>query len=173
MKTWWGVGLALVLAACGQSDDAAQETLQAWVGKDLSALKVETLDGQSQALKDALQQGKPLVVNVWATWCPPCLKEMPTLDALGKQGSYTVIAIATDKDAQTVKDFLKKQSWGSGVQVWFDSLGEVTRKQMGATGIPVTFVVGKDLKVRLAEAGERDWAHPSMARKMERAIEGQ
>lgn len=166
-------GICVLLVACGQGDDVAQQTLQAWIGKDLSAVTVETLEGQPQGLRDAALAGKPVVVNVWATWCTPCLKEMPTLDALGKQGNYTVVAIATDQDARTVKDFLRKQSWGSGVQVWFDSLGAVTRKAMGATGIPVTFVLDKDLKVRLAEAGERDWAHPSMARKMERALEGQ
>lgn len=170
MKLWGLLVAALLLSACQEDDSSAQQVMQAWVGKDLSAMVVKTLDGQPQPLKDVQMDGKPVVVNVWATWCAPCLKEMPTLEALGKHSNYTVIAIATDRDAETVKAFLKRQQWGQGMQVWFDSLGEVTRKEMGARGIPVTFVLDKDLKVRMAEAGERDWAHPRMLHKMEKAL---
>lgn len=163
----------LATAACGNNDESAspsQQVMQSWVGKDFSALEVETLDGVKQPLRDAVMDKKPVILNIWATWCTPCLVEMPTLAALGKQGQYTVIAIATDKDTADVKDFLKKQTWGQGVQIWFDKLGRVTRDSMGARAIPVTYVLDTNLKVRMVEAGERDWSHPRMQAKIQKAL---
>lgn len=159
-----------VLGGCGEDSAASQQKMQAWVGKDFSTLEVQTLDGLPQPLKDAAMDGKPVVLNVWATWCSPCLAEMPTLAELGKQGEFTVVAIATDAKAQAVKEFLKKQTWGPGVQIWFDPQGKVTREQMGAHTIPVTFILDKNLKVRAVEAGERNWNHPKMVAKIREAV---
>lgn len=164
------LAFALLLAACGQGAPATnQDAMQAWVGRNIADMTVQTLDGDVQKLAD-LKGGKPVVLNVWATWCPPCLKEMPTLDALGKQGKFEVVAIATDQDTKVVKTFLKKQAWGGGMAVWFDALGAVTRSTLGAKGIPVTYVLDKDLKIVMVEAGERDWAHPRMVAKMAAAL---
>lgn len=176
MGRWGFVGAVVagvVLVGCGEGDTASSDAqMQAMVGKNLAEVRVQTLDGEVQPLKDALALDltKPTVVNVWATWCTPCLVEMPTLDALGKQGKFNVVAIATDKDAAVVKDFLKKQNWGSGVQVWFDSLGAVTRETMAARAIPVTLVLDPSLTVKMAVAGERNWVHPKMVAKMDEAL---
>ena len=164
------IAVALILVGCGQGAPATnQDAMQAWVGKNMADMAVQTLDGEVQALRD-VGGGKPVVLNVWATWCPPCLKEMPTLDALGKQGRFTVVAIATDQDTKTVKAFLKKQAWGAGMTVWFDALGAVTRERLGAKGIPVTYVLDPSLTVVMVEAGERDWGHARMVAKMERVL---
>lgn len=168
------LAVAVLLAGCGKGDDGqqggTQGALQEFVGKDFAALEVQTLDGEAQPLKDLMMEGKPVVLNVWATWCAPCLQEMPTLDALGREGKYTVVAIATDADAGQVKEFLKKQTWGPGVRVWFDKLGRVTREKMGATAIPASFVLTPSLTVVMAEAGERDWVHASMRAEMAAAL---
>jgi thiol-disulfide isomerase/thioredoxin len=157
----------LLLAACGDKPSDSSAAYQKYVGLSAQDVKVKTLDGEDQPLNDAfILEGKPVIVNVWATWCPPCLVEMPTLDALGKSGEYKVIAIATDKDAQTVKDFLREQSWGSGLTVLHDSLGAETRAKLGATALPVTYVLSPDLTIKRVEAGERDWNHPSMKKKI-------
>lgn len=164
------LAVALVLVGCGQGAPASnQDAMQVWVGKNIADLTVQTLDGEVQKLSD-LKGGKPVVLNVWATWCPPCLQEMPTLDALGKQGQFNVVAIATDQDTATVKAFLKKQTWGPGMAVWFDELGAVTRDKLGARGIPVTYVLDPSLTVVMVEAGERDWGHARMVAKMEKAL---
>lgn len=164
------LSLFLLLAACGEGTGGTnQDAMQKWVGTNLADMQVQTLDGEVQSLQD-MAGGMPIVLNVWATWCTPCLVEMPTLDALGKQGNYNVVAIATDSEPNVVKDFLRKQAWGSGLSVWFDALGAVTRTKLGAVGIPVTYVLDPSLTVVLVEAGERDWAHPRMVDKMEKAL---
>lgn len=166
-----GFLLALCLMACGDGGGTGigQGPMQAWVGKNVADLSVQTLDGGVQPLKD-VAGGKPVILNVWATWCSPCLREMPTLDALGKAGEFEVVAIATDKDAKVVKDYLRKQTWGAGMQVWFDGLGAVTRKQLGAVAIPVTYVLDPSLTIVMVEAGERDWGHEKMLGKMQEAL---
>ena len=170
-RVWPALALALALAGCGdkpQNDGG----MQAWVGKDLSGVVVQTLDGQKQPLKDILLQsdGKPVIVNVWATWCAPCVEELPTLDKLAKEGDYVVVAIATDQQAQSVKDFLRKQHWGGALKVWFDPLGQVTRKAMGANAVPVTMVLDKTLHVKMAVAGGRDWDSAAMKKKIAAAL---
>ena len=161
-----GVVLAcgMMLAACGPSESASQKAMQVWVGKNMAEVVVQTLDGEVQPFKDLLLAedmggagGKPVVVNVWATWCPPCIKELPSLDALGKSGKAKVIAIATDKDVRVVKDFLREQPYGTGMTVWHDSQGIVTRDKMGALALPVSYVLDASLTVVRVEAGVREW----------------
>ena len=151
------VVLCLMLVACGPSESASQKAMQVWV--------VSTLDGEVQPFAD-LQlaadmggaAGKPVLLNVAATWCPPCVEELPSLDALGKSGQAKVVVIFTDKEAQTVKDFLREQPYGSGFTVWFDSQGIVTREKLGALALPVSYVLDPSLTITRVEAGGREWA---------------
>ncbi len=165
---------AMALAVACTEQSPAQKAIQAQVGKSASTLTVKTLDGELQTLADPFAtNGKPIVLNVWATWCTPCLAEMPTLDALGKQGQYTVIAIATDSSATTVKEFLRKQNWGSGMQVWHDPNGLITRDQLGALGLPSTYVLTPSLTITLAYAGPQDWSSPNLKATLTQSLQGQ
>jgi thiol-disulfide isomerase/thioredoxin len=121
-----------------------------------------------QPLKD-VRGNRRIVLNVWATWCPPCLKELPSLDELGRSERAVVVTIVTDNDAGKVKDFLRNQPWGNGMLVWHDPDGRVTRAQMGAAAIPVSYILDSDLVVRRVEAGERDWASVRMIEVIEQA----
>ena len=162
--------LHATLSAC-QSQNDTNAAYQKFIGLSAQDITVKTLDGEAQPLNEPFTVGgKPVILNVWATWCPPCLVEMPTLDALGKSGKYTVIAIATDKDATTVKEFLREQNWGSGLTIWHDPLGAETRAKLGANALPVTYILSPDLTIKAVEAGERDWNHPSMLKKIEGAL---
>jgi thiol-disulfide isomerase/thioredoxin len=65
-----------------------------------------TLDGESRGMTEYL--GKPLLVNFWATWCPPCVKEMPDLDALSKEfPDVRFLGVAVDTTANVNKFLLK------------------------------------------------------------------
>lgn len=65
-------------------------------------LEFPTLDGESRAISDFL--GKPMVLNFWATWCPPCVKEMPDLDFLHqKYPDITIVGLAVDTASNIVK----------------------------------------------------------------------
>jgi cytochrome c biogenesis protein CcmG, thiol:disulfide interchange protein DsbE len=73
-----GVALALVLAACTSAADDTAAGAAADAGPPVSDRTFETFDGQTTSLREF--EGEPLVVNFWASWCPPCIAEMPEFE---------------------------------------------------------------------------------------------
>jgi thiol-disulfide isomerase/thioredoxin len=81
-----------------------------------------------------------LVVNFWGTWCKPCLEELPEFDQIYRRyrkHGMTLLAIATDEDAQAVKDLVTKKKWGAKIAI----AGETYAGQYGSAKFPFTFVV--------------------------------
>ncbi|WP_353203223.1 TlpA disulfide reductase family protein [Sphingomonas sp.] len=76
-------------------------------GEAAPTLSFEAPDGKPTTL--TAFKGKPLLVNLWATWCGPCVKEMPTLDAAA--ATIAVVPISQDKDRATVAAFFAKQKF--------------------------------------------------------------
>jgi peroxiredoxin len=99
------------------------------------------LAGRSWNLKGL--RGKVVLVNFWATWCPPCRKEMPDLDALYTQLSgrgLTILAISDEEDAK-VRPFIAARK--IGYPVLLDPGGKVN-KIFAVEGIPKTFVYDRE-----------------------------
>jgi thiol-disulfide isomerase/thioredoxin len=159
MWLWLLLG-GLLLAGCDNAPSPGEMVLQHTIGQNVASLQVQTLEGEPQSFQALLpdRQQQPTILNIWATWCTPCVKEMPTLDTLGKSGRARVVAIATDASATVVKDFLRQQAWGAGIEVWYDPRGMVTREALSAKALPSTYVLDASLTITYAVAGERDWA---------------
>ena len=108
----------------------------------MPTLKVETLDGSSFDL--AAQKGKWVIVNYWATWCGPCVKEMPALSAfVAEHDDVTAIGLAfEDTDVADLEAFLKKRPVSYPIaQVDIDNppaAFDVPR------GLPMTYVIAPD-----------------------------
>jgi thiol-disulfide isomerase/thioredoxin len=146
------------LAAC-EGNSPGEALMKDVIGRDVSAVVVQTLDGEAAPLNDPLRDtSKPTLVNIWATWCTPCLTEMPSLDALGRSGRANVIAIATDASATVVKEFLRNQNWGRGITVLHDPNGMVTREALQAKALPTSVALDASLTITYAIAGPREWA---------------
>jgi peroxiredoxin len=100
--------------------------------------------GRSWTLRQL--KGKVVVVNFWATWCPPCRKEMPDLNALykqfGKQG--LVILAISDEDAAKVKPFIAEHKYT--YPILLDPGGKV-HAAFGVEGIPKSFVYDREGKM--------------------------
>jgi thiol-disulfide isomerase/thioredoxin len=113
-------------------------------------------DGSTTSL--SAFKGKPVLLNLWATWCIPCIKEMPTLDTLAgaKGDTLTLITLSQDfKGKQAVAPYFAKAGF-KHLQQWLDkdaafSLG------LGAN-LPTTILYGSDGKEVWRVAGEMDWA---------------
>jgi peroxiredoxin len=102
------------------------------------------LHGKQWSLKEL--RGKVVLLNFWATWCPPCRKEMPDLEALGKQfgGQGLVILSITDDDPAKVRSYIEKQN--ITYPVLLDAEGKLS-KQFRIYGIPKTFLYDREGKL--------------------------
>lgn len=102
-------------------------------------------------------RGKPLVINVWASWCAPCRAEMGSLDRLARRHNgkqFHIIGISTDDHAD------KAQAFVVGAGVSFDNYLDknlVLENMLGANRIPLTVLVDKDGKVVRKVYGAREW----------------
>ena len=105
----------------------------------------DELDEKVQKLSN--HRGKAVLVNLWATWCPPCIAELPLLDEIvrdyGPRG-LVVLGIAGDDDAARVREFVVKHS--PAFKVLLDPGGTVGT-QYGITGYPESFLVDRDGKL--------------------------
>lgn len=93
-------------------------------------------------------RGKVVLVNLWATWCPPCIEELPVLDQLVadyEAKGLVVLGVAGDEDTQAVRDFLAKSP--VKFEVLLDPNGAIGT-QYGITGYPETFFVDRQGRLR-------------------------
>lgn len=102
-------------------------------------------------------KGKWVLVNFWATWCPPCRREMPYLQAMqeqyGDQG-LVVLAINLDESPATIRSFLERYKIEK-ITVLLDP-GQKTTERYRILPLPTTFFIGRDGSIRSKVEGEMD-----------------
>jgi thiol-disulfide isomerase/thioredoxin len=117
-------------------------------------------------------RGRPLIVNVWASWCSPCRKEAASLERLAwsEAGSrYTVIGISTDDDRNAALRWLRQSN--ATISHYIDSAPSWTLEHMlGASTIPVTVLVDAEGRVVARIRGARDWNSAESIQLIERAL---
>jgi cytochrome c biogenesis protein CcmG, thiol:disulfide interchange protein DsbE len=105
--------------------------------------------------------GKVLVLNFWATWCPTCIQEIPSLDAFQKRfakDGVVVVAVSVDKNEQKYKEFLKR------VHVNFDTARDPSADvsaRYGTFQFPETYII-KDGRIQRKFANAEDWVSDDM-----------
>ncbi len=120
------------------------------------SLTFETMDGQQVQLSK--HQGQIVLMNAWATWCPPCIAEMPSLDRLQKmRGSpdFVVVPISLDRTAAEAKDWLEDNDIRS-LQSWHDSSYRLTG-QLKLPGLPTSVLYDRDGREVARIPGEVEW----------------
>ncbi len=133
---------------------------------------LKTIDGGSVSLADL--RGKVVMVHFWATWCPPCVGELPTLDRLyrtltGKD--FMMLAVSVDEGgAGAVAPFMKQNKLS--LPVLLDPGGEVARLY-GTFKFPETYIVDRNGVVRFKAIGPRDWTDPESLQIVLNSIEAQ
>ena len=111
--------------------------------------------------------GKLVLVNFWATWCPPCREEMPSLTRLAQQfdpGTFEVLAVSVDEGWAPIDKFLASPK--TPFKVVLDE-GAKTSRTYGTTKFPESYLVDRDGKVKLKFIGPRNWMDPNMTTLLE------
>ena len=124
----------------GESPTAPVEGTQ--VGNLAPDFQLQSLDGQTVSLGNL--RGKPVLINFWATWCPPCRGEMPYIQEIHEEWSdkeLMVLAINIGESSSKAEDFM--QSYNLSFTVLLDTKQDVAQRY-NITGIPTTFFIDKD-----------------------------
>lgn len=156
------VGLGLILIAVAaffampKAAEAVRESdglvVPVSVNFEAPDVALTDLQGNPVALSD--YAGKVILYNSWATWCPPCKAEMPTLQAYYdkyKDQGLVIIAIEDGQPLPEVADFV--QQFGLTFPVWPDPEYKAS-KTYNVSGLPTSFVIDRDGIVRLTWSGE-------------------
>ena len=117
--------------------------------------KLLDLNGNEVSLNN--YQGKVIMLNFWATWCPPCRNEMPSMESLHKKmedSNFVMIAVNIQEKNSIVKEFIKKNKYTFPVII--DETGEVSAKYQ-IRSIPTTFIIDTKGKIAGVFTGSRDW----------------
>jgi len=118
-------------------------------------LQAPDLQGRIWRLADL--RGRVVLLNFWATWCPPCRAEMPSLQQLTELYSpqqLQVLALNVGEGPRRIASYL--QSAGLHLTVLLDPGSEIAR-QWGADALPTTYLIGPEGRPRLRVRGEVDW----------------
>ena len=138
--------LALVGAACSGSDSESSDTpaaADAALGDPAPDFSVMTLDGSGFTLSEHLEDdGRPLFLNMWASWCPPCKAEMPDINAASESNEdVKFIGVAVNDDSAASTDFAI--STGITYTIGFDTDGTVADDYQ-VRGLPATYIISAD-----------------------------
>jgi thiol-disulfide isomerase/thioredoxin len=141
--------------------------------QDLSALvptdtprslsDITILDAQGKPHYLAEFAGHPVLLNLWATWCAPCVAELPSLATLARNGAkegLIVLPVSTDRGGAPVVQRFYQSHGITGLDVWLDPKGEAL-EALAARGVPTTLLIDRAGRERARLEGAADWASPA------------
>ena len=169
-RTWLYVGLGFVVLWAAylrffgpgggsgygprlQGSGLAEPADYAWTPRDLKGNDVPF----------STFRGKTVFLNVWATWCGPCVGEMPSIAKLAadpKLKDVAFVCVSVDDHPESVKSFLASRGEGWTMTVLH---AKTLPKVFTTTGIPATFLIAPDGKIAASEVGSADWSDPAVS----------
>ena len=162
--------LVLLATACRVA--SAEPELQPWTGANPApAIELKTLDGRPFQLEEL--RGKVVLVNFWATWCEPCVEEMPSIQKLRARlasASFEVVAINYQEGEARIRGFLRKMPLA--FPIVRDTDGDVARAWQ-ARIFPSSYLVDAEGRIRYVLKGATDWSAPETVKKVESLLPSQ
>ena len=132
--------------------------------KPAPALKLKDIEGKSHDL--AQLRGKVVLINFWATWCPPCRREMPSMERLAqafKGQPFVVLAVDVGEDPDTIEAFTSQLDTALTFPILLDPRSHAMRAWKVA-GLPTTFLVDKQGRIVASAIGGREVDHPEIVK---------
>ncbi len=146
------VAASIYLVAQGQASQGGLAVVPAKVKFPAPELTLTDLQGVSRSLAE--YRGQVVLVNLWATWCPPCKEEMPALQAFYdkyKADGFVIIAINDGDPTADVMQFVK--DYELTFPVWLDPTYIATDRAFHAPNLPTSFVIDRGGTIRLTWVG--------------------
>ncbi len=129
---------------------------------------LKDIHGSSLSLSSL--KGKVVLLNFWATWCPPCKAEMPSFNKLYKEmkpRGFEIIAVSNDNAIRYVKEYLSKNSFDF-VILWDEN--QIVTKKYKIFTVPTTLLIDRNGVIVEKFFGERDWTSPKIKKKIEKLL---
>ncbi|WP_237174042.1 TlpA family protein disulfide reductase [Paracandidimonas lactea] len=150
--------------------DIGDQRFMRWhTPRELPAISFQNEAGKTISLADF--RGRVVLLNIWATWCPPCREEMPSLDRLNaKRGGpeFEVVALSIDRDSALVKPFYQE----FGIQTlrgYFDPTSQVSNI-LRAPGVPTTLLIDQEGREIGRAMGPAAWDSPQVEALIDAAL---
>lgn len=152
-----GTGLGIKFLASERSPVSERDPVTricvepAFVSFEAPELSLNTLNGTPVSLDK--YQGKVILINAWATWCPPCLDELPDLEAYFNShvgDDFVLVGVNIGEHKNTVTEFIDRNP--ISFPIWLDP-GEQTLRELNTVSLPYSIVIDRGGDVRLAWSG--------------------
>lgn len=160
----WNIVISIVVFLVGvlwmATHYLGDELFPVTVGSQAPPFTASTLDATPRTKTLADYKGKVVLLNVWATWCPPCREEMPSIErvhrAFAGQG-LAVVAVSIDDPGKEdeIREFVRE--YGLTFEILHDAAAGI-KKNYQLTGYPETFVIARDGTIRKKVWGGADWS---------------
>jgi thiol-disulfide isomerase/thioredoxin len=127
-------------------------------------LKLKDLDGKP--IDFAQYRGRVVFLNFWATWCPPCRAEMPSIARLAadpRVKDVVFLLASTEDDPEGIRSYAKQ----AGLSLPFAIADGPPPGVFATDGIPATFVIARDGRIAISEVGSAEWDAPGVVAKLE------
>jgi thiol-disulfide isomerase/thioredoxin len=130
--------------------------------RPVAAISFADAQGQARSLADF--SGKVVVLNIWATWCVPCRKEMPALDRLQATlggSDFEVVPVSVDRGGIDAVNKFYAETGLSYLEKYIDSSGQLLRS-LGAVGLPTTLIIDRSGNEAGRVVGPAEWDTPEV-----------
>jgi peroxiredoxin len=161
-----GVGLFFVSRQLGA------ELFPLRIGSAAPDFRAATMaaDSTTKGIDD--YRGEVVLLNIWATWCLPCRVEMPSMERVAQQlgpRGLRVVAVSVDLAGSRDRITAFAKELGLTFEILHDARGKI-QSQYQTTGVPETFIIGRDGRLRRRIIGADDWASPANIAFLERLL---
>jgi len=161
----------LLLCSCSKQEQSSIMNKPLWPEK----LVINSIDISSPALtvtESILSSGQWQLINIWATWCAPCRKEMPLLQQLSAQLSeqnMSITLLSIDDDINLIKEFVLQHNIYLPVYV---SKEEHVKEMLNISSYPMTFLINPKGEIIKSFLGVREWSSKEMVLQLKMLING-
>ncbi|MGQ0764573.1 MAG: peroxiredoxin family protein [Gemmatimonadota bacterium] len=165
--------VAIAVAVWQGTKLAASAARAFGVGAVAPGFTAWTIDATPTRRGLADYQGSVVLLNLWATWCVPCITEMPSIQRLHERyaaAGLRAVAVSVDEpgDVDRIPEFVRRL--GLTFDILHDPTHDIERSYR-SRGIPSTFLIGRDGRLRLIRQGAADWDAPEHRAVVERLLE--